>query len=205
MAPSSRLAADDHRRRTGFAHGSLAGAAAASDGSPDTARQNTYDVRVRAAAGSLAILLAMAILAGSALGAALARTDVAAAARSDGDQDKVFDDLEHTLTLASRGEQIEVIVQTRDATSLIVAADIAHDVGGFRVGERFSIVDGFAATMTRAQVRALAADPRVAHVEENAVIRAPNDSAQASFGVPAARVDASVDGSTRTVAASLPT
>ena len=103
MAPSSRLAADDHRRRTGFAHGSLAGAAAASDGSPDTARQNTYDVRVRAAAGSLAILLAMAILAGSALGAALARTDVAAAARSDGDQDKVFDDLEHTLTPGVQG------------------------------------------------------------------------------------------------------
>jgi serine protease AprX len=67
-------------------------------------------------------------------------------------------------------------------------------VGAFGLTHRFEIVQGLAATMTKAQALALARLPLVSHVEENSVVRAFNDTAQASFGVTKARVDASVDG-----------
>jgi serine protease AprX len=63
-------------------------------------------------------------------------------------------------------------------------------VGGFSTHHRFSVINGFSARMTKGQVVALAADPSVDHIEENSVVHALNDTAQSSFGVTKARIDA---------------
>ena len=68
-------------------------------------------------------------------------------------------------------------------------------VGGFELTRWLPIVDGFAATMTKGQFEALASRKAVMAIEENAVVHAYNDSAQAAFGVTKARLDVpSLDG-----------
>src|SRR3712207_4076251 len=63
-------------------------------------------------------------------------------------------------------------------------------VGGFAVGKRIGLIDGFSATVSKAEAHALARAPEVRTVEENSIVRALNDGAQASLGVTKARVEA---------------
>lgn len=134
-----------------------------------------------------------------ALGAVLLYLSLSASASAspvaaDRDADKVFDDLERRLARAGASDEVGVIVALSAPGTAARVEALAEEVGGFATGRRFTLVDAFSARMTRAQVRALARSPEVEHVEENSRLRALNDSAQDSFGVTRARVDAGVDG-----------
>jgi serine protease AprX len=123
--------------------------------------------------------------------------------KADRDRDGVFDDLEARLARISPENRLGVIVVMRAAASAERVERLERAVGSFDVGTRFSIIDGFAATMSKRQVQSLARDPAVAHVEENSVVRAFNDGARDSFGVTKARADAptvegNADGNTAT-------
>jgi serine protease AprX len=108
----------------------------------------------------------------------------------DRNRNKLFDDLEARLAEASAREHVNVIVTLKaEATAGRVAA-LSNGVGGFNVGKRIDVIDGFSATVTKAEAEALANLPVVRRVEENSVVRALNDTAQASFGVTKARADA---------------
>ena len=68
-------------------------------------------------------------------------------------------------------------------------------VGRFDVGHRYTIVPGFAATVTKAQAQALArAADRSSRSRKTRSCTATNASAQASFGVTKARIDAGAHG-----------
>jgi serine protease AprX len=108
----------------------------------------------------------------------------------DRDRNKLFDDLEARLAEASAREHVNVIVTLNAAATPGRVATVSDEVGGFSVGKRIEVIDGFSATVTKAEAEALANLPVVRRVEENSVVRALNDSAQASFGVAKARTDA---------------
>jgi serine protease AprX len=117
-----------------------------------------------------------------------------AAGRIDRDGDKIYDDLERTLATKSASDAVDVIVVLDGLASAERVLRLERDVGGFSTKQRFTIVDAFAARMTKGKVAALSRRADVVQIEEDVPIRALNDTAQASFGVTTARVDAGVDG-----------
>ncbi len=154
----------------------------------------------RRAITALGLIVPLVLLAASARAAAPIKPPappvVNPPIKADRDRDKIFDDLEARIARLAAGDKLSVIVSLRDpATAERVNALVAK-VGSFDVTHRFRIVDGFAATLTKGQLQALARLPELVHVEENSRVRAFNDSAQASFGVAEARADdPSLDGS----------
>ncbi len=123
----------------------------------------------------------------------------ALAKRVDANGDGVFDDLAADLGRLAPDDQTSVIVRVRGDLTHARADGLEAAVGGFATDAWLPIVDGFAATMTKAQIEALARDPVVRSIERNAIVHAYNESAQAAFGVTRARLDApNLDGDTGT-------
>jgi serine protease AprX len=106
---------------------------------------------------------------------------------ADRDGDKVFDDLAAKLQTMDADDTLSVIVRVEGDLTQAHADSIEGSVGGFDLTRWLPIVDGFAATVTKSQVEALAGLESVRQVELNGVVHAMNDSAQASFGVTAVR------------------
>ena len=110
--------------------------------------------------------------------------------KADQNRNKVADDLETRLALVGDATHVSAIVTLTAPATGERLTGLERAVGNFAVSHRFSLVDGFAATLTKGQVNALARRPEVARVEENSIVRALNDTAQQSFGVTKARTDA---------------
>ncbi|HEV2950804.1 MAG TPA: S8 family serine peptidase, partial [Actinomycetota bacterium] len=121
-----------------------------------------------------------------------AQTHASAALRApnaDTDADKIFETLAVRLDRLAADDRLSVIVRLdRELTSERVAA-LQGAVGDFQMTRSLPLVDGFAATVTKAQAEALSRLSTVASVEENGVVRGLNDGAQESFGVTKARMD----------------
>ncbi|MDP8911541.1 MAG: S8 family serine peptidase, partial [Actinomycetota bacterium] len=142
----------------------------------------------------VSLVLVMAA-AGSAAGSDITSARPDAAVKADRDGNRIFDDLEARLASLAANDRVKVLVTISAPASSARVEELSRRVGGFGLSRRFGIVDGFAATMTKAQVEALSRVPSVVGVEENATVRALNDGAQASFGVTKARQDMpSLDG-----------
>jgi serine protease AprX len=117
------------------------------------------------------------------------------AEKVDRNGNKVFDELDPRLRRGSPADRLNVIVVLRAPASAGRVRRLERSVGDFATERRFSIIDGFSAKVTKRQAGALARDPAVDHVEANSTVRALNDTAQSSFGVTKARIDApSLDG-----------
>jgi serine protease AprX len=114
--------------------------------------------------------------------------------KADLDGDKLFEDLESKLATMADSDSLRVIVLLRQAATAGAVDALRGSVGSFSLRHRYSIVPGFAATATKAQVEKLARLPIVAQVEEDSIVAANNASAQSSFGVTKARIDAGVTG-----------
>jgi serine protease AprX len=109
--------------------------------------------------------------------------------RVDRDGDKVFEDLEAELAGRAPSSEVDVIVQLRDPATARRVDGLETAIGGFALEDRFTVIDAFAATLTKVQVRALAAQREVTRIEEDARVHAFNSSAQSSFGITKARGD----------------
>lgn len=108
----------------------------------------------------------------------------------DRDRDRVSDDFEATLRGAAAGQRVRVIVTG------LTSGRARRAVGGFAVRRELSLIDGFAATMTAAQARALARTPGVRRVEEDGTVHALDDATDRDFGAAGARSGvAGLDGS----------
>jgi serine protease AprX len=122
--------------------------------------------------------------------AAVSAADSARPQEGDRDGDRVSDDFERRLRKAPADARLRVIVTGIDA-------DAARDaVGGVRVARRLPLIDGFAATITAAQARALADVDGVRRIEADSAMHALDDATNPDFGATAARLDrAGLDGS----------
>jgi serine protease AprX len=120
---------------------------------------------------------------------AVERTEVEA----DLDDDGVFEDLESRLAAVGPAVRVDVLVRLSAAPTDARIFGLERAVGRLALSRRFSLVNAVAASLTKQQIEALSRLPGVVHVEENSQVHALNDSAQASFGVTAARTE-TVDG-----------
>ena len=148
---------------------------------------------------ALVLVLTLALPAGKVLGGPDTRAPRATAAgppKADRDGDRIFERLEQRLAGRPDGHRVAAIVRLRDPATRERVGRLQSRVGRFSVAHRYRVIDGFAATLTKGQVRALARrGAEVAHVEEDSRVSARNDSAQSSFGVAQARnQDPDLDG-----------
>lgn len=93
---------------------------------------------------------------------------------------RLSDGLDDRLAGLAANAPVDVIV-TFSGPGTAAAAQAA--VGAFSVKYEYSIIDGFAATVTAGQAHALAAMPGVFRVEEDATVYAFLESARPDFGV----------------------
>jgi serine protease AprX len=108
----------------------------------------------------------------------------------DRDGDHVSDDFEDELRGADAAAEVQVIV-TGFGSDRGRAA-----VGAFQLRHELELVNGFAATMTAAQARALARHPLVDRVEKDGVVHLLDDATDRDFGASAARAaEPGLDGS----------
>src|SRR5687768_12839453 len=106
----------------------------------------------------------------------------------------IVGDLAVQLDRMDATEAARVIVRLDDSPTDAHLAGLRRHVGRFAIGQRLGIVNGFEASLTKGQIVALSRLPEVRSIEQDAAVHAANDSAQASFGVTQARIDAGVDG-----------
>jgi serine protease AprX len=83
-----------------------------------------------------------------------------------------------------------VLVRLSAAPTDARLTSLERAVGGLALSRRFSLVNAFAASLTKQQISALSRLPGVEHVEQNSRVHVLNDTAQGSFGVTAARSQA---------------
>ena len=100
--------------------------------------------------------------------------------RRDGGRNGLSDELEARLSGLSSDDPVDVIVTFVGPGS---AASAMRSVGVFSVRHQYSLIPGFAATVSAAQARALAATPGVFRVELDGTMHAYMENARRDFGV----------------------
>jgi serine protease AprX len=128
-------------------------------------------------------------------------TPAAAGASSpvDRDDNKVADHLDKRLAKLPDSGRVPVLVGLNARATSGQLAALERAVGELDVKDRFSVVDAMALTASKGQIQKLAREGVVTRLEEDLPVRAAshgsdpralNDSAQGSFGVLEARLDA---------------
>jgi serine protease AprX len=115
----------------------------------------------------------------------------AEAVLSDRNDNRLSDGLEATLAASGPNDRIDVIV-TFSGLGNATAAQAA--VGAFEVRHEYDLIQGFAATMTAAQARAMAGVAGVFRVEQDATASVFLEAARADFGVDRVWADTGLTG-----------
>ena len=110
---------------------------------------------------------------------------------ADRDGDRISDGLQAAIASARPGDLFRVVVAFRGPGAVAAARQA---VGFFVLHREFRIIEGFAATMTKAQITALARHPGVLRIEEDFAVSTKLDAARPDFGVDAARASFGVSG-----------
>jgi serine protease AprX len=146
-------------------------------------------VRTRIVLVPLALTVALALPAGMSTASThgqprgQARPGAEPAGVLDRDRDRLDDRLDRRLAHVGPDHRLRVIVT---GTALRAAEDA---VGAVRLRHRLSLVGGFSASMTAAQVRELARVPGVRRIEPVTTMRALDDGTNRDFGAAAVPVD----------------
>lgn len=104
---------------------------------------------------------------------------------ADRDEDGISDGLQKKLSEASSDQRFDIIVTFKGPGN---ARTAQAAVGPFKVKRAFNIINGFSATMTAGQAKALARMPGIFRVEENFTVYATLDSANRDFGIEKTRI-----------------
>jgi serine protease AprX len=113
----------------------------------------------------------------------------------DADGDRITENLTEILNGARGGEKIDVIIQLNEVPSDAVMSGLINHAGSFDVKAKWDrALNGFAASMTAAQIRALAKNPMVKQIEADVEVKALMSTATTWTGVTQARTDYGVDG-----------
>jgi serine protease AprX len=112
----------------------------------------------------------------------------------DDDGDKVFDDLEQSLAPAAASQRFDVIVLLQQPLTSANLGFLRQRIGPFQTTFQYPSVSGFAATLTKGQITALAKLDLVAQIEADRPAKLFLDTSTFWFGVQEARTDFLVDG-----------
>lgn len=112
-----------------------------------------------------------------------ARGPAVGVTHGDRDGNRVDDAFQGKLAAARSGARFDVIVTG------IASATARRAVGSFRIDRQLPLIDGFSATVTAGQARALAKAPGVRRVELNGTVRITDDGTSRDFGATQVPVD----------------
>src|SRR5712692_5806579 len=112
----------------------------------------------------------------------------------DGDHNKIFDDLDQRLVSAATDQPFPVIVLLREIMTPANVDSLRQRIGAFDTSYQYPSINGFAVTLTKGQIVALAQLGEVAQIESDLPAKASLDKATYWFGVQKARGDFRVDG-----------
>ena len=112
----------------------------------------------------------------------------------DDDEDGIFDNLEQSLAPAAASQPFKVIVLLNQPLDIANLNLLRRQVGPFDVDLQYPSINGFAATLNKGQITALAKLDLVAQIEPDLIVRPTLDQSTFWFGVQKARTDFSVDG-----------
>jgi serine protease AprX len=136
------------------------------------------------------LALALAPARGAADGLPLPRPPVPRALlHADGDGDRIYDDLEARLERADPSAPVPVLILFDMPLAQVDLAGLRRNVGRFVVDLQFPREAALRARLTPPQVRALAAQPHVAHIEGDDPVTVARETAVPTFGVTKARED----------------
>jgi serine protease AprX len=105
---------------------------------------------------------------------------------ADGNGNGLSDGLERMLAARGSGERVDVVATF---TGPVDFPALGRAVGAFDLRHEFTLIDGFAATMTAGQARALASAPGVFRIEQDFLVGANLEAARVDFGVEALALD----------------
>ena len=142
----------------------------------------------------LVLVFALIVAALPAGAAPIAGSDgqVPPAPLADLDGDRISDGLGAAIASADPNDRFDVV------TTWVGPVDVPRAeraAGKISINRHFSAIDGFSATMTAAQIRALSRVPNVFRIEENFEVTATMDEATAEYGTDLAMTTFGVDGS----------
>ena len=115
-------------------------------------------------------------------------------ALADRDGNRIADGLDRRL---ARGTARHDVVATFTDRASLASARAA--VGRANVSTTFSLIDGFAATLTDGQIRSLAHRPGVLRVEQDFAVHALDDASNDDFGITSARTSFGATGAGTTI------
>jgi serine protease AprX len=117
-------------------------------------------------------------------------------AHRDGDNNKVFDDLDEELEIASDKYQRDVLVMLDAPASQVgeKTTELKKVLGQFKVGDTYSVIPGFSAKLSKKQIMQLAALDITTQIEPDLKVEAFIDTATHWFGAKQARSHFSVNG-----------
>ncbi|MCZ6885338.1 MAG: S8 family serine peptidase, partial [Alphaproteobacteria bacterium] len=104
----------------------------------------------------------------------------AAATPGDKNGNRIADGLEHKMQGLGANAVLRVIVTMAKGKGVAAATAAA---GSFTVLRRFTIINGFTANMTRAQIQALSQSPGVVSIYDNFEVKANRADAMQAYGV----------------------
>ncbi len=104
----------------------------------------------------------------------------AAVTHGDKDGNRIADGLERKMQGLDANAVLRVIVTMAKGKGVAAARAAA---GSFTVLRRYTIINGFTATMTRAQIEALAKSPGVVSIYDDIEVKANRADAMQAFGV----------------------
>ena len=143
----------------------------------------------KAGAVGIASAVAAVALVLAAPSPARAAGGIGGAPTADTNGDRVFDDLAAQLAPLSGAARVNVIVRLDGPAVDARVGSLQALVGPFSVGRVLTLIDGFSATVTKAQVELLRSAPGVVSIEENGLVSVENVPGNADFGVTKARTD----------------
>lgn len=137
----------------------------------------------------LALIIVVIWLALSASNAPL-KADVSS---PDGNADKIYDDLNASLS-ADPTRSLEAVVVLERQLQASEATSLVSNFGGGKLEKAYASFPVLRVKVTSAQARSLASDPRVDHIEPIAEVHTMMSTASNYFGTTAARADLGISG-----------
>ena len=112
----------------------------------------------------------------------------------DQDRDRLYDDLEAAMAARGDKERLPAIVVLTHPANDDEVRRLKADHGEFPLRARWSVLNGFAADLTKGQLTAMARRPNVVHIEPEVPVQATMGTARSRYGVDKAVVDFGVNG-----------
>ena len=113
---------------------------------------------------------------------------------ADADKNKLFDNLEEKMNEKSDDTEMPVIIVFNEKVDDLKLDEVSKKIGSFSLKNKYEIIPGVAATLSKGQINALSKLDIVKQIEYDEPVSATIGTASTWFGVAKAKTDFGVEG-----------